>query len=100
MKNVSLDSSLSRYIYQTFYVAKAQGYLNKENEKVAQKFLDSFSLEDIRRMQVSDIFRSETQEIIVNLIKKVYKNVEEEVLIDRFYVVDILIPDLKIVIEV
>lgn len=47
-----------------------------------------------------EIIRSATQEIVFELVKKIYPDVMEEVLIDDFYVVDLYVPSLKLCIEV
>ena len=46
------------------------------------------------------ISRSETQQIIVEVVKQIYPDLQEEVMIDNFYMVDIYIPKKKLIIEV
>lgn len=51
-------------------------------------------------MMYGGVNRSATQQIIVDLASKIYPDIEEEVVIDNFYVVDIFIPSEKLFLEV
>ena len=92
-------SKSDRITYQIFYLADRFGFLEPENSVLVKDYLERFPVEDIRRMQ-SSVTRSETQVIIGELVRKLYPDVEEEVLVENFYVVDLYVPSKKLCLEV
>ena len=93
-------SEHDRFVYHMIYIGDLFGYFDEENSVKAKDYLSKFSLDQVYQMQYSAVTRSETQQIVVDLFKKVYPDLQEEVLIDRFYVVDIYIPSENLCLEV
>jgi len=46
------------------------------------------------------VTKSETQDIICEIAKTLFPDIEEEVLVDGFYVVDLYVPSKKLCLEV
>ena len=96
----SYGGEYDRFVYHMIYIGDLFGYFDEENSVKAKDYLSTFSLDQVYQMQYSAVTRSETQQIVVDLFKKVYPDLQEEVLIDRFYVVDIYIPSENLCLEV
>lgn len=96
----SYKNSFDRQTYQIIYTADRFGLLEPENSVKAKDYLEKFHVEDIKKMQIPFVTQSETQDIIGELVKKLYPDVEEEVLLEKFYVVDLYVPSKKLCLEV